>query len=594
MCGITGIFSYGNNGKNIDQEELIKMRDAMLSRGPDGEGIWIDKNQRIGLAHRRLAIIDLSENARQPMSTVDGQYHIVFNGEIYNYQLLRKKLIAKGYRFFSNSDTEVLLNLYIENGPEMLKELRGMYAFAIWDSAKRGLFLARDPFGIKPLYMSDDGHTLRFASQVRALLQSKHVQRDLNPAGQVGFFLWGCVPEPHTMFKSIQALEPGATHWIDIHGKRKNQVIIDFKEEITRIDEHPSQSVDIREIFADSIKSHLIADVDVGLFLSAGLDSSTVAAFASKINPDQQHTLTLGFKEFVGTLHDETILAEQIAKQYGTKHQTIWIEKETFRTHFANFLEAMDQPTVDGINTYFVSMAAAKTGLKVALSGLGGDELFRGYDTFFRVPFLSNLFRFFRYTSFSNELFRKVSRSLFNKLAIPKYAGIFEYGHSFSGVYLLRRSLFMPWELDDLLDREIVLNGLELLQTQTELDCTHTGIQQPSLKVTILEFYWYMRNLLLRDVDWASMAHSLEIRVPFLDLILFRNILPLLASDHPPSKMNVAQFAEPPLPKAVLTRKKTGFRVPIRNWLMAENIQLKDSRLRGWAKVVYNHYISSH
>jgi asparagine synthase (glutamine-hydrolysing) len=210
MCGIAGIFTYRDGAPPVDQAELLRIREAMIKRGPDGAGLWISPDRRVGLAHRRLAIIDLSETGAQPMATADGRLRITFNGEIYNYQALKKGLEAKGYRFHSNSDTEVLLHLYADRGPDMVHALRGMYAFGIWDERNRTLFLARDPFGIKPLYYADDGKSLRFASQVKALVAGGGVDTAPEPAGSVGFLLWGSVPEPFTLHRGVRALPAGS------------------------------------------------------------------------------------------------------------------------------------------------------------------------------------------------------------------------------------------------------------------------------------------------------------------------------------------------------------------------------------------------
>src|SRR5262245_56070426 len=209
MCGIVGIYAYRSTARFVDQGELVRMRDYMVSRGPDGSGEWYSADGRIGLGHRRLSIIDLSARGAQPMQAADGRLVITFNGEIYNYRALRMKLEAKGYIFRSNSDTEVLLHLYAESGHEMLRELRGMFAFGIWDSQEQQLRLARDPYGIKPLYYADDGSTLRFASQVKALMAGGGVSRDRDPAGWVGFYLFGSVPEPFTTYRAVRALPAG-------------------------------------------------------------------------------------------------------------------------------------------------------------------------------------------------------------------------------------------------------------------------------------------------------------------------------------------------------------------------------------------------
>jgi asparagine synthase (glutamine-hydrolysing) len=214
MCGIAGIFAYRESAPPVDREELLRIREAMIARGPDGAGLWISPDRRIGLAHRRLSIIDLTDTGAQPMATADGRLRITFNGEIYNNRELKQELEAKGYRFHSNSDTEVLLHLYADRGVDMLHALRGMYAFALWDEQKQGVFLARDPFGIKPLYYADDGRTFRFASQVKALLRGGAIAATPEPAGQVGFFLWGSVPEPFTLHKEVRSLPAGTRLWV--------------------------------------------------------------------------------------------------------------------------------------------------------------------------------------------------------------------------------------------------------------------------------------------------------------------------------------------------------------------------------------------
>ena len=220
MCGINGIFAYKVSAPEVDLAELIAVRDSMAARGPDGAGEWFSSDRRVALGHRRLAIVDLSETGAQPMASADGTFHITFNGEIYNYQAIRDRLLSKGVVFKSHSDTEVLLHLYAEKGPAMLDELRGMYAFAIWDASRRQLFLARDPFGIKPLYYATDGKTFRFASQVRALLKARSIGTEADAAGRVGFMLWGCVPEPYTLYSGIRALPAGSWMTVSSEGIR--------------------------------------------------------------------------------------------------------------------------------------------------------------------------------------------------------------------------------------------------------------------------------------------------------------------------------------------------------------------------------------
>lgn len=256
MCGIAGIFHYRRD-EQVDEQELLRIRDAMVARGPDGAGLWLSADRHIGLAHRRLAIIDLSEAGAQPMASADGRFVVTFNGEIYNYRELRRALEAKGYRFRSTSDTEVLLYLFTEHGQDMVHRLRGMYAFAIWDEQNRRLLLARDPFGIRPLYYADDGNTLRFASQVKALLKGGGVAGTPDPAGQVGFFLWGHIPEPFTLHRSIRSLPPGSSMFVrsdrDARIERNADVL---KVLATAGIDEPSDEALLEEIVHDSVRHH--------------------------------------------------------------------------------------------------------------------------------------------------------------------------------------------------------------------------------------------------------------------------------------------------------------------------------------------------
>lgn len=594
MCGIVAAFSYHSTADKINSEEIIRIRDSMNSRGPDGKGFWASDDKSTILAHRRLSIIDLSNAGSQPMGTVDSKIHIVFNGEIYNYKDLRSELIQKGHRFISNTDTEVLLHLYEEKGLEMVHDLRGMYAFAIWDDRNKGLFLARDPFGIKPLYYSDNGKCIKAASQVKALIAGKGIDTTPEPAGHVGFFLWGHVPEPYTLYKSIRSIPAGTYLWLDKHGTRKTESFYSLKEVFNSasINEDQTSPNDKRKILRnslkDSIRHHMIADIPVGIFLSSGLDSATITALASETDHEQIHTVTLGFEEYKGTHNDEVPLAEEISKKYGTKHSTVWISKEDFQNHFNNLIDAMDQPTIDGINTYFVSLAANKSGLKAAISGIGGDELFGGYPSFSQIPQMVKTFSPFKNIPALGKTFRTISSPLFNHFTSPKYAGLFEYGGTYGGAYLLRRGMFMPWELPALFDKDFLIEGWKELQPLIRLNETIDGLTSGHLKVSALEIKWYMRNQLLRDTDWAGMAHSIEIRVPFLDINLIKSITPLLNEQTGTGKKEMAQSPSVPLPTSVLNRKKTGFSIPVREWIGTDRGFESERGLRGWAQKIYH------
>ncbi len=591
MCGIAGIFSYASAAPSVNQTELRAIRDHMSLRGPDGSGEWFSQDGRVGLGHRRLAIIDLSERAAQPMASGDGRYLITFNGEIYNYHELRRSLEANGRTFVSDSDTEVLLQLYAAKGEAMLGELRGMFAFAIWDTVSHTLFAARDAFGIKPLYFADDGKTLRFASQVKALLQG-NVDASPEPAGHVGFFLWGSVPAPWTLFRGIRALPAGHFLRVTANGRCEQSEWTSVRRLIQDAENQTvSGSIDealeaISDSIHDSVKAHMIADVPVGVFLSSGLDSCMLAACAAEMHHDVQ-AVTLGFNEFAGTPDDEVPLARQIAAAFGVRHDVFTVSKSDFVSQRAALLAAMDQPSIDGVNTWFVARAAAQSGLKVVLSGLGGDELFGSYPSFTDVPRMQRLAMPFAALPGVGRAVRKVCAPIASRMSSPKFASVLEYGGTFGGAYFLRRALMMPWELTTILDRDVVNEGLRLLNVPDGMAPLTNGIRSPRFRVSALEMQIYMRHQLLRDSDWASMAHSVELRVPFVDSKLIADAIPWLQAVPGLTKTDVARRVAPKVSKRVWNRPKTGFSVPVRDWILVDLPRENARGLRGWANRVF-------
>jgi len=578
----------------VDVEELVRIRDAMAARGPDGEGLWHSADGRIGLAHRRLAIIDIGPSGAQPMEHGNGAFRITFNGEIYNYQILRQELVQRGHVFRSASDTEVLLHLYQDHGPAMLERLRGMFTLAIWDEARQGMFLARDPFGIKPLYYADDGATIRVASQVKALLAGQAIDTRPEPAGHVGFFLWGHVPDPLTLYRGVRALPAGSWTWIDKDGARTPREYFSLREVLREAEDGAAAAAaagprnGLREALLDTVAHHLVADVPVGVFLSSGLDSTTLTALAAETHGAGLKTFTLGFEEYRGTRDDEVPLAEQVAASYGTARQTRWVRRDDFRRDREALLAAMDQPTTDGVNVYFVSKEAREAGLKVALTGTGGDEVFGGYSTFRELPGVARALGPLRHLPAVGRGFRWVAAPLLKHVTSPKYAGLLEYGSRISDAYLLRRGLYMPWELPDVLDADMARAGWQALAPRLSLRESVAGLASDFLQVSALELTWYMRDRLLRDADWAGMAHSLEIRPPLVDIDFFKRVAPLIASAARPSKQDMARTPARPLPEAVLNRPKSGFLVPVREWLGDDSAGVPVARgLRGWAHQVY-------
>jgi asparagine synthase (glutamine-hydrolysing) len=576
MCGIVAVFSYKSGGAPVNGDEIQRIRDQMVRRGPDGAGLWISEDRTVGLAHRRLAIIDLSPKGAQPMALAASGVRVTFNGEIYNYRDLRRDLEQRGRIFVSDSDTEVLLHAYEVFGPAMVEHLRGMYAFAIWDPLRRGLFLARDPFGIKPLYYADDGERIVVASQVQALLQADGVAMDHDPAAKVSFLLMGNIVEPLTLFRSIRALPAGTTLWIDGRGVCP-----------------PACFWSVTDIFRTA-EEQAVADVPVGIFLSGGLDSTTLLALATEAGFNGLQTTTLGFDALRGSPYDEVALAERVASVFQTHHQSRWINAETFAEDRDALFAAMDQPSVDGINVFFVSKVAAAAGVKVALSGLGGDEVFGGYPSFRQIPQLAGMLSPFARAPWFGRTFRRLSAPVLKHMTSPKYASLFEFGSTVEDAYLLRRGLFLPWEVADILDPDEARQGWADLALLTRLRDGTQGLHQPRLKVAALEMAFYMRNQLLRDSDWAGMAHSLEIRLPFVDSHLLQKLAPLLVGPNPPGKRDMAGAPSQALPSEILQRPKSGFSVPVRQWLMKDLSPAAASAergLRGWAKLVLEKHL---
>lgn len=596
MCGINGIFAYHYAAGPAAEAELFATRDHMSRRGPDGAGAWWGEKRRVALAHRRLSIIDLSERASQPMTSADGRLVITFNGEIYNFPELRAELEAQGRRFRTTSDTEALLHLYELHGEAMVHKLRGMFAFAIWDEARQGLFLARDPYGIKPLYTANDGWTFRFASQVKALLAGGKVSRDPEPAGVVGFHLWGSVPAPFTMYREIRVMPAGHTQWIDELGPREPVAYVNLAQILAEGGRRPVRREDvaptIRESVRDSVRAHLLADVEVGVFLSAGIDSGTLLGLMRDAGCGSMPAITLAFEEFNGTDEDEAPLAAKVAEIYGARHVVRRVSRREFQEDLPAILEAMDQPSIDGVNTWFVAKAAREAGLKVALSGIGGDELFAGYPSFRDVPRWVSWLGPTRAAPGLGASLRRLGGALAPglKQTLPKALGMVEYGASYPGAYLLRRGLFMPSELETLLDPDLAHEGLRRLKPLKRVACSLSPDPgTPIGRVVALESTHYLRHQLLRDADWAGMAHSIEIRTPLVDIELLRRMAPVIPRISPRTgKRELADAVSTPLPAEIVERSKTGFGVPTGEWITAEagarpGVGAKGATSRAWA-----------
>jgi len=579
MCGITAIFSYRSTAERVRAAELDAITESMRARGPDAGGTWINEDGRVGLGARRLAIIDLTAEGTQPMFDVDRELVIVFNGEIYNHRELRASLERGGARFHSHTDTEVLLQLYRRDGARMLGLLRGMYAFLVWDTRARRMFAARDPYGIKPLYFSDDGATIRFASEVKSLLAGGAVSRALDPAGVAGFFLTGSVPEPFTIRADVAAMEAGTAFFIDEERGRGDVIRHASVAGVLRracgqrpIAHLTEPETAVCERIEETVAHHLVSDVPIGVFLSSGIDSSALTAFASRFSREPLRTFTLAFEEFRGHLGDEAPLAERFAAQTGALHTTRRVTREEFLADLPKIFAAMDQPTIDGVNTWFVSKAVHEGGVKVALSGVGGDELFGSYPSFVNVPKMHRL----------SQTPLAAAAAMFSKH--PKKRLLRHYGGTYAGAYLLQRGLYLPEDLEDILGRDEAAYALKRLKILELFDLAITPDPgTPYGRVAALEASLYMRNQLLRDTDWASMAHSVEVRTPLVDAALLRQIAPLLIEAGRACKDALAAV----LPPWLRARPKTGFFVPMQQWMDLPP-DGTSTRMRSWARHVFD------
>ncbi|HEV8630101.1 MAG TPA: asparagine synthase (glutamine-hydrolyzing) [Thermoanaerobaculia bacterium] len=568
MCGINGAVRLTPASPPLDREAVLRTREHQARRGPDGAGLWESADRRVALAHNRLAILDLSPAGAQPMAFARGRYHLTFNGEIYNFHALRAELRAHGVRFVTDSDTEVVLALYAREGAAMLPRLRGMYAFALWDDVAKTLLLARDSFGIKPLYYATEGGVLRFASQVKSLVAGGGISAQLDLAAVAGFLLWGSVPEPLTLRQSIRQLPAG--HYLLVENGRLSEPVRHYRPDRHDYAGERESVASLADALADSVAAHLVSDVPVAVFLSAGLDSGLIAALARRHLPELS-TLTVRFPALRGKRADEGPLAARVAAALGTRHRELEVPADDLRTLWPAALAAMDQPSIDGFNTFVIARAAHEAGFKVVLSGLGGDELFGGYPSFHDVPRLQRLVAAARRVPGLAGAWSAVARLA--RRPRPKAAGLLRYGGTLPGAYYLRRGLFLPEELPRLLGADTAHAALARYDVIAD---AAAALEEPApaagavkrgdrwLAVHRLETNRYLRHQLLRDSDWAAMAWSVELRVPLVDPVLRAHAAhAAFAPARLEGKAAAVCAAARELPPELFERKKTGFYVPI-------------------------------
>lgn len=569
------------------------MSAAMRHRGPDEEGFLLGEARAPGLAlgMRRLSIIDLA-GGQQPIWNETKDVAVVFNGELYGYRDLRERLLLCGHRFATQSDTEILVHAWEEWGEDALNELRGMFAFALLDLRERYatapiLFLARDPLGIKPLYYTQTPQGFAFASEVRALLAAGAVPRSLSRDALTSYLLFGSVSEPVTLIEGVFSLPPGHRMLLHVPERRRvprarqwwDPALSPSARDTRKPRDLASAAKKLRPLLEDAVKAHLIADVPVGLFLSSGLDSGAIAALAAKAQGGiQSFTLT-----FPGTAFDEAAAARVVARHCWTKHTEVPLDGGAVVERLDEAIAALDQPTMDAVNTYFVSWAARKVGLKVALSGLGGDELFAGYQTFADTPRLARLIRTAWFVpAAARKLTRFFVAALAGRGASPdagrKAVAAWVSPDALPHPYFFTRTLFPPGKLEQIIEPRfrpstVGPDGVTLEPTWLgwlQRAADEARKLEPVAGISWLEMRSYMASTLLRDTDSVSMAQSLEVRVPMLDtpLMEFVSALPDAARRRPGmQKALLVEAIRDLLPGEILEQKKRTFTLPWEEWL---------------------------
>lgn len=543
----------------------MQMNKCMAHRGPDAQGLW--SNDEVVLGHRRLSIIDTSEAGNQPFISQDKKIVIVFNGEIYNYIELKQEL-SQHYEFHTATDTEVIIAAYLHWGIDCLKHFIGMFGFALYDVEKEKLFIVRDRLGIKPIYYASTKHGLLFASEIRSILSTDLVKRKISREALVDYLHYQTVHAPNTIIEGIEILMPG--HYMEL-SKNETKTICYWnaiesanKPNLGESKTHVKKR--IQELLLSSVEMRMRADVPFGAFLSGGIDSSIVVGLMSQISSHPVNTFSVTFheKEF-----DESPYSSLIAKKFGTKHTPIQLRAEDFLKLIPHALRAIDHPSGDGPNTYVVSKVTREAGVKMALSGLGGDELFAGYKVFQRMKLLECN----KWMKMTPRIIRKVAGQILLKakpsVSSEKFAeALAKPQMNFASSYPLSRQILPTRTIEKLLKKQITIINPIASRVNNISKCTLPLLS----KVSIAEMETYMQNVLLRDSDQMSMAHALEIRVPFLDHRLVQYVLGVndeLKYPHTPKQLLTDSF-EDLLPEEVVNRPKMGFTFPWAIWMRGE------------------------
>jgi asparagine synthase (glutamine-hydrolysing) len=595
MCGISG-FVVKNQSLNSFTASKIReaMGQSLSHRGPDAFGYYENLKRQVYLEHRRLSIIDLSEAGRQPFYNESREIVSLVNGEIYNFQELREELQQKGHRFSSTCDVETVVHLFEEEGPDGWRRLRGMYAIAIFDERTGRLQLSRDPLGIKPLYLYEDDQVIAFASEIRAFRLLPGWKADWNWDGISEYLLLGSMSAPRTQFKRVRALRPGETVTISGQGVQYGengspipQICLSTESSAEISNDTPAK---VRDVLRGSVARHLVSDVPIGIFLSGGIDSGVLAGIASEISSPRVHTLSVSLP---GEPLNESVYALETAGKFETKHTEIPLDQKTFEKDFDHFFEHLDLPSIDGFNSYVVSKAARSAGLTVALSGLGGDEIFGGYNSFQLIP---RLLRAKFWAGLGGPLTRSVAatsvRILKKGAPALRFSHFLRQPHSdIRDAYLACRGIFDPVSIRKLFAPQRVsvhetTQECFLQETRWAAEAVRASRSSAQIQKVIggLEITRYMTTQLLRDTDVMSMAHGLEVRVPLVDREVIGASLPLLGQSFPgqdghPKWLLRQALGKRTLPDSVVKRAKQGFVFPWQKWLQGRVLREFDEWL---------------
>lgn len=573
MCGIAGVVSVGREPED-HRVKLERMNDAIAHRGPNDSGIFVESG--VALGHRRLAIIDLSAAGHQPMQSADGRFVLVFNGEIYNFRELRPQL---DYPFRSHSDSEVLLAAWQRWGRDCIDRLVGMFAFAVWDRELRELHLVRDRLGIKPLYYHLDSGQIIFASEVRAILASRMIPGKLNSAALTDYLRYQCVHHPQTIVEGVQSLAPGThlrfaadgatarRYWSPLHPRELDDTSIRGVRK------------SVFDALLKAVERRLVADVPFGAFLSGGIDSSAIVALMSQVT-DKVSTFSVTFaeKEF-----SEARYARVIAEKFRTSHHEIQLSPKDFLRLLPEALDRMDHPSGDGPNTYVVSKVTKDAGITMALSGLGGDELFAGYPIFRQCSRLARMQWLNWFPCRVRAAMGKVLQTVRPGIASTKIASVLGQPKvSALAAYPFYRQVFLDGQVRELLSAEYQ-HTHPAESVFGELFAAGDFESLPLLsRVSVAEMTTYMHDVLLRDTDQMSMAHALEVRVPFLDHELVELVLGIpdhIKYPHTPKQLLTDSLGDL-LPAEIVNRPKMGFALPFVHWMKRELRGFCEERLQ--------------